>query len=79
MKRQPIEIKKKIFFILKEKNDISINKLQRKVNTNYQSIVNNCKELEYLGFLKIESTQKDTTNGKPYLKVKLLKFPKEEK
>ncbi|MBN2881364.1 hypothetical protein JXM83_04910 [Candidatus Woesearchaeota archaeon] len=70
MKRKPLEIKKEILTLLKQENEISINKLQRKVNTNYQSIINNCEELEFFGFVKISRTDKDTVNGRDYLVVK---------
>lgn len=74
-KRKPLEIKKKILEILKQEELISIKKLEKKINTNYQTIVNNCEELEYFKFVKISKTNKDSLNGKEYLVVKLLKTP----
>ncbi len=75
MKRKPIEIKKRIFQILRAERTISVNKLQRKINTNYTSVMNNCEELEYLGFVRISKTNKDSRNGRPYLIVSLVKTP----
>ena len=71
-KRKPIEIKKEILEILKKEKLISIKKLEKKVNTNYQSILNNCEELEYFGFVRISKTDKDSLNGKEYLIVELI-------
>jgi len=72
MKRKPLEIKKKILEILKKEQTISIKKLERKVNTNYQSILNNCEELAYFGFVKINSTKENSLNGREYLTVTLI-------
>ena len=73
MKRKPLEIKKKILEILSSEKKISIKKLERKVNTNYQTILNNCEELEYFGFLKVSKTSEGSLNGKDYLIVEILK------
>ena len=71
MKRKPIEIKKDILNILKKEQNISIKKLVRKINTNYQTILNNCEELEYFGFVKINKTHENSVNGRDYLVVTL--------
>lgn len=71
-KRKPLEIKKEILEILKKEKIISIKKLEKKVNTNYQSILNNCEELEYFGFITISKTNKNSLNGKEYLVVELI-------
>lgn len=73
MKRKPLEIKKKILKILKAEGITSIKKLERKVNTNYQSIINKCEELEYFGFVKISKTKENSRNGKAYLIVDLVR------
>jgi predicted transcriptional regulator len=72
-KRKPLEIKKKILSILKEEKKISVKQLERKVNTNYQTIVNNCEELEYLGFIKVNRVRENSNNGRDYLIVELTK------
>ena len=72
MKRKPLEIKKKIIEILKKERKMSVKKLEKKVNTNYQSILNNCEELEYFGIVKIIKSSKGTVNGKEYLLVEIL-------
>lgn len=72
-KRKPLEIKKKILNILKTENRISVKQLERKVNTNYQTIINNCEELEYLGFVKISKVKENSNNGRDYLVVETTK------
>lgn len=69
MKRKPLEIKKKILEILNKEQSISIKKLERKINTNYQTILNNCEELEYFKMLKIRKTKDNSKNGREYLIV----------
>lgn len=59
--------------ILKKERKISIKKLEKKVNTNYQTIINNCEELEYFGFVKINKTSDNSRNGKDYMVAELLK------
>jgi predicted transcriptional regulator len=73
MKRKPLEIKKEILKILNSEQKLSIKKLEKKVNTNYQTIINNCKELEYFGFLKIKKTKEKSLNGREYLIAELIK------
>lgn len=67
MKRKPLEIKKKIIEILNKEQSISIKKLERKINTNYQTIINNCEELEFFGLIKILKTKNKSVNGREYL------------
>ena len=71
MKRKPLEIKKEILKILKSEQEISIKKLERKINTNYQTILNNCEELAYFGFIQVIKTKENTMTGREYLLVKL--------
>lgn len=66
-KRKPLEIKKEIIKILNQEKNISVKKLERKINTNYQTIINNCKELEYFGILKMKKTKEKSLNGREYL------------
>lgn len=75
MKRKPIEIKKQILKILQTELTISIKQLERKINTNYQTIINNCEELQYFGFVKIKKTKEDSVNGREFLIVELIKKP----
>ena len=62
-----------ILKILKEEGgEMSVKKLERKVNTNYQTILNNCEELEFFGKVKIQTTDKDSMNGREYIIVKII-------
>jgi len=57
--------------ILKREQKISIKKLERKINTNYQTILNNCEELEYFGLVKVKKTSEKSVNGREYLVVEI--------
>ncbi len=71
MKRRPLEIKKRILEILKKEGEVSVKKLEKKVNTNYQTILNNCEELEFFGKLMVREKSEHSRNGKKYLSVVL--------
>jgi len=71
MKRKPLEIKKQILKILSQEKEMSVKKLERKVNTNYQTILNNCEELAYFRFIEITKTKDNSKNGREYLIVRL--------
>lgn len=73
MKRSPLEIKKKIISLLKTK-ERSLRELDIKVNCGYQTIINQCKELKYLGILKITKHEKNPKTGRPYSSVQLTKY-----
>lgn len=69
MKRSSIEIKKKILEVLSKESSSTYAELERKVNTSYQSIVANCKELESFAFITILKLNKHPATGRPYFKV----------
>ncbi|MEK6890011.1 MAG: hypothetical protein AABX35_02375 [Nanoarchaeota archaeon] len=73
-RRIALEIKKKIFDILKDK-EISIRELETKVDTNHKTTLAQLQELEYLGFVKITKHEKSEANGRPFTSVKLIKKP----
>jgi len=70
-----LEIKKKIITILKEK-PISLRKLETKLNIGYNPIKLHCKELEFLGVVKITKTKEGSKNGRPYSFVELTNYGK---
>ena len=70
-----LEIKKKIIRILREK-PISLRKLETKLNIGYNTIKRHCKELEFLGIIKITKTREGSVNGRPYSKVELTNYSK---
>ena len=71
MKRSSQQIKKNILQILKAGKSYSYAELERKINTGYRSILNNCKELEVFGAIEIEKISKHEANGKPYFQVSI--------
>ena len=70
-----LSIKKRIIVALKEK-PISLRKLETKLNLGYNSIKLHCKELEFLGIVKISQTKEGSRNGRPYKIVKLTEYGK---
>ena len=56
--------------LLKEK-DRSLRELDIKVNCGYRTVVNQCKELEYLGIVELVKHERNTKTGRPYTSVKL--------
>lgn len=71
MKRKPLEIKKKILQVLKENGELSLRKLDIKVNTSYQTIRDQIKELEFFDKIEIIRHKKSEKTGRPYITVKL--------
>ena len=65
-----LEIKKEIIMYLK-RSECSIRELERKVNTNYNSIKTHLAELEYFGLVEIVEHEKNKVNGRPYKTAKL--------
>lgn len=73
MKRSPIYIKKDIIRLLKEKGR-SLRELDIKVNCGYRTIVNQCKELEFLGVVRVIKHKRNSKNGRPYSMVELTDY-----
>ena len=69
-KRSSFEIKKRILFLLKSGN-LTYAQLERKTNTGFRTIKNNCNELESYGFIEIEKNKKHPKSGKPYSMIKM--------
>jgi predicted ArsR family transcriptional regulator len=69
-KRKPYEVKKGILMLLREK-PLSYTQIQTKLSTNYDSVKNNCDELEMYEFVKINKIEKHPENGKPSFDVEL--------
>ena len=65
MKRSSLQIKKEILSILNDNQSYSYAALERKVNTNWETIRNNCEELIFFKFIeKNEQKIKITEKGK---------------
>ena len=69
-KRKPYEVRKRILLLLREK-PLSYTKIQNKLSTNYDSVKNNCEELEIYEFIKVNKIERHPENGKPYFDVEL--------
>jgi DNA-binding Lrp family transcriptional regulator len=54
MKRSTDEIRYFILNLLNEKGRMSIEKVRQKINTSLQTVLNNAKDLETFGFIKIK-------------------------
>ena len=67
--RSSFEIKKKILELTREEKTLA--ELERKINTNFNTIKSNCEELQKFGFLKIEKEKYHLKNGKPFFKIKI--------
>ena len=72
IRRIALDIKKEIIKLLKQK-EMSLRELETKVNTNYQTIKTQIKELEYLGFIKTIKHERSDKNGRPFTTAKLVK------
>ena len=78
MKRSPIDIKKEILSLLKEKGR-SLRELDIKVNCGYRTIISQCEELEYLGIVKTTKHENNPKTGRPYTSVELTQYGKKLK
>jgi predicted ArsR family transcriptional regulator len=71
-KRTPLEIKQEILKILKGK-EMTLRLLEKKIDTNPETIKKQVNKLEVLGFLETIKHEKSKYTGRPYTTVKLLK------
>jgi len=56
--------------LLREK-PLSYTQIQTKLSTNYDSVKNNCEELEMYEFVRIKKIERHPENGKPSFDVEL--------
>jgi len=71
VRRQGLEIKKKILNLLKEYRELSLRELETKTNTNNITILNHVKELEFFDKIEVIKHQKSEKTGRPFTSVKL--------
>lgn len=69
-RRNSLEIKKQILNLLK-KEEMSLRKLETKVNTNHNTVKNHIRELEFFGFVTVIHYEKNKKNGRPYTTIRL--------
>ena len=53
--------------------ELSLRELETKVNTNFNTIKAQVKELEYFGLVKVIKHDKSKINGRPFTSIKLVK------
>lgn len=70
-RRTALAIKKEILRILKENGEISLRELDIKANTNYKTVREQVKELEFFGLVEVIKHEKSEKTGRPYTTVKL--------
>jgi predicted ArsR family transcriptional regulator len=73
MRRNALQIKQEILDVLSKNGELSLRDLDRKVNTNYQTIRTQVKELEYFNKVIVTKHKKSEKTGRPYTTVKLKK------
>ena len=70
-RRTALDIKKEILKVLREHGEMSLRYLDIKVNTNYATIRQQVKELEFFEKVEIIKHKKNEKTGRPYTRVKL--------
>lgn len=71
-KRTSYEIKKNILYCVREKPS-TYAQLERKINTGFRSIKENCVELKSFGQVDIKLLKGNPANGRPYHLVSITK------
>lgn len=71
--RKSIQIKKEILLNLQGGKSLSFAELERKVNSNWQTIRTHCTELKIFGCIKIKKRKHHSRNNKPYFEISLTK------
>ncbi len=74
--RSGLKLKKSIIKLLKKEGELSLRRLDIKLNTSSQTILNHCRELKYLGVTEIVKNKKNKINGRPYTSIKLTDYGK---
>lgn len=73
-KRTSLIIKEKILKLLKN-GEMTLKMLERKVDTNPNTILRQIEELERLGFVESIKHEKSKHTGRPFTTIKLLRSP----
>ena len=66
MRRSAIQIRKEILKLLSKNKELSLRHLDVKINTSSETIRNQVKDLESLGFVIIKEYKSHPQNKKPY-------------
>jgi predicted transcriptional regulator len=71
--RNPLQMKKQILSALMENKSMSYAQLEKKVNSNWQTIRSHCKELEVFNCIDVKEMKSHTRNNKPYTEINITK------
>ena len=71
MRRTAIQIRKEILKLLKQNKEISLRRLESKINTHFETIKRQIKDLESLGFIILKQYLAHPRNKKPYQTCKI--------
>ena len=72
-RKSGLEIKKLIIKFAKQ-GEISLRRLETKLNTNNKTIKTHCKELEYFGVIKLTTHKSHLKNNQTYTTVKITSY-----
>jgi len=71
VRRNAISIRKEILTLLKQKGEVSVRKIESKVNSNFETIKRQVEDLESLGFIKVIHYDSHPKNKKPFKACKI--------
>ena len=66
-------MKKQILSALIENKTMSYAQLEKKLNSNWQTIRSHCKELEVFNCIDVKEMKSHTRNNKPYTEINITK------
>ncbi len=67
------KLKEEIILTVYKNTVVTYAKLEKKINTNWQTIRSHCKELELLGIVKLTEKRYHELNNRPYTEISLTK------
>jgi hypothetical protein len=72
-KRSSLVLKQQILKCIKER-DYSYAELERRINTGFRTIKDNCHELQFFEAVKINSMKEHPSNGRPSYSVSITNY-----
>lgn len=71
MRRTVIQIRKEILRLLRQNKEMSLRKLESKINTNFETIKRQVSDLQSLGFIVLKQYKSHPRNKRPYQTCKI--------
>jgi len=71
--RRPLQIKKLILATIKDGKPHTFAELERRINTNWQTVRDHCRELDVFNCVRIEKRQSHKINNRPYYEITITK------